>query len=552
MDAAADTLSQAGLIRATSTGVPGRLTAISRRSASCAALSAPLLLASLCAAQTRAIFNNIAGVCSGNGCVVLPVFGNSLAAQFTPATASLATDARVLVIAGGPGDTSPLFNLAIFSDVGGLPGVPVSQVATNLVAGRYPNQGIVTAPFGQPVHLDAQAPYWLVLMPATGAGLTDVDLYTGGPMTVPYAATTSTTGAGGWQIGGSSIGIATGSPTSLQFAVDGTLLPPPLAITTSSPLPNGTVGVAYSQALSATGGTPPYSGWTVDSGALPPGLSLNGSSGAISGVPTTADGEPFSFNVIVRDSAGATSPAHLFSVAIADVPSINAGGVVSAASYASGGVAPGSIASAYGIFLLSSAAAASDIPLPDSISGFSMQFAAAIAAPLYYVSGSQVNLQVPWELAGQSQTTLAATLNGQAGAPQTVGLLLFAPGIFTTNSQGSGQGAILDTSYRLVDTTNPATAGSFVLIYCTGLGAVTNQPPTGSPGLSDPLSWSATPTVTIGGVTANVQFSGLAPGFVGLYQVNAQVPAGSATGPAVPVVISVGGAESNTVTMPVQ
>ncbi len=103
-----------------------------------------------------------------------------------------------------------------------------------------------------------------------------------------------------------------------------------------------------------------------------------------------------------------------------------------------------------------------------------------------------------------------------------------------------------------MDTTNPATAGSFVLIYCTGLGAVNNQPPTGSLGLSDPLSWSAIPTVTIGGVTANVQFSGLAPGFVGLYQVNAQVPAGSATGPAVPVVISVGGAESNTVTMPVQ
>jgi uncharacterized protein (TIGR03437 family) len=58
--------------------------------------------------------------------------------------------------------------------------------------------------------------------------------------------------------------------------------------------------------------------------------------------------------------------------------------------------------------------------------------------------------------------------------------------------------------------------------------------------------------VTIGGLAANVQFSGLAPGYVGLYQVNAQVPAGSATGSAVPVVISMNGVTSNTVTMAVE
>ncbi|HTX39614.1 MAG TPA: hypothetical protein VME43_31560, partial [Bryobacteraceae bacterium] len=164
-----------------------------------------------------------------------------------------------------------------------------------------------------------------------------------------------------------------------------------------------------------------------------------------------------------------------------------------------------------------------------------------------------VNVQVPWELTGQSQTSLTGTLNNQTGAAQAVGLAAFAPAIFSQNAEGSGQGAILDTSYRLVDSSNPATAGnSVVLIYCTGLGAVTNQPPTGSPALSNPLSQSTTPTVMIGGVPADVLFSGLAPGYVGLYQVNAQVPAGAATGPAAPVVISIGGVESNTVTMAVQ
>jgi uncharacterized protein (TIGR03437 family) len=81
------------------------------------------------------------------------------------------------------------------------------------------------------------------------------------------------------------------------------------------------------------------------------------------------------------------------------------------------------------------------------------------------------------------------------------------------NGQGIGQGAILDTSYRLVDSSNPASAGSAILqIYCTGLGAVTYQPPSGSPPGGQLSQTTTTPTVTIGGVQAQVLFSGLAPG----------------------------------------
>jgi uncharacterized protein (TIGR03437 family) len=165
-----------------------------------------------------------------------------------------------------------------------------------------------------------------------------------------------------------------------------------------------------------------------------------------------------------------------------------------------------------------------------------------------------VNLQIPWELASQTETTLAATLDGQSGAGQTFSIAPFSPGIFAINSQGTGQGAILDTSYRLVDSSNPATPGTtYILIYCTGLGQVGNQPADGSPALSSPLSKTVTtPTVTVGGVPATVLFSGLAPGYVGLYQVNAQVPAGAPSGPSVPVVVSMPGADSNTVTIAVQ
>jgi len=81
-------------------------------------------------------------------------------------------------------------------------------------------------------------------------------------------------------------------------------------------------------------------------------------------------------------------------------------------------------------------------------------------APLFFADGGQVNFQVPWELAGQSQSTLAAMFGDQAGAGQTVSLAPFAPGIFSTNAQGAGQGAILNSSYAIVNPSNPATAGS--------------------------------------------------------------------------------------------
>jgi uncharacterized protein (TIGR03437 family) len=129
----------------------------------------------------------------------------------------------------------------------------------------------------------------------------------------------------------------------------------------------------------------------------------------------------------------------------------------------------------------------------------------------------------------------------------------FAPGIFTISAQGTGQGAILDTSYRLVDASNPATPGSVVVIYCTGLGAVSNQPASGYPAPIDPLAETPTkPTVTIGGATVTAEFAGLVPGLVGEYQVNAEVPSGSATGNAVAVTIAIGGVTSNIVTMAVK
>jgi uncharacterized protein (TIGR03437 family) len=236
------------------------------------------------------------------------------------------------------------------------------------------------------------------------------------------------------------------------------------------------------------------------------------------------------------------------------VPSISSGGVVNAASYAARTpVAPGSIAAVFGGFPVNSPAMAPGAPWPTDLGGLSMQFG-TVQAPLYYASGEQANLQVPWEVAGQTQSPVTAAANGQASPAQSVNLAPFAPGVFAMNGQGTGQGAILDTSYRLVDASNPAIAGStYVSIYCTGLGPVTNQPASGSASPSNPLAATTTnPTVTIGGATAQFLWAGLAPGFVGLYQVNVLVPAATPSGTAVPVVVSTGGSTSNTVTIAVK
>lgn len=236
-------------------------------------------------------------------------------------------------------------------------------------------------------------------------------------------------------------------------------------------------------------------------------------------------------------------------------PSINPGGVVNAASYAAGApVVPGSIAAVFGTFPVNTPAGAAGIPLPTSLGGISVNFGGTVPGPLFYASQLQVNVQVPWELAGQSQTTITAAAGSQTSTTQTVPLAPVSPGIFSMNSKGFGQGAILDTSYHLVDASNPATPGSsFVQIYCTGLGEVTNQPTSGAASPANPLAQTlTTPTVTIGGVPATVLFSGLAPGYVGEYQVNVQVPAAAATGDAVPVAISINGAVSNSVTMAVR
>ena len=242
-------------------------------------------------------------------------------------------------------------------------------------------------------------------------------------------------------------------------------------------------------------------------------------------------------------------------------PVINPGGLVEAAGYSARFTA-GSIVSLFGANLASTTSGASTLPLPTSLAGTSV-LVNGQAAPLFFVSATQINFQLPWETAGQAQASVAVRAGSITSSAQSIPLVASAPGLFATNSAGTGQGAIQVANTLVFAAAvgsipgaqaRPANRGEDLSIFCTGLGSVANRPLSGVPApIAPPLSTTTVmPTVTVGGLQANVTFSGLAPGFVGLYQVNVRVPDNAPSGDSVPVVITVSGAGSNTVTVAIQ
>jgi len=234
-------------------------------------------------------------------------------------------------------------------------------------------------------------------------------------------------------------------------------------------------------------------------------------------------------------------------------PAVFSGGVVNGASFAKGdAVAPGSIVSVFGSNFAAAAAGATSVPLPTSLSGVSMTIG-GLPAPLFYANGGQVNAQIPFELPANTRPQLLLTTPAALAVPETITLAANRPGIFTVNSSGTGQGAITNPQGQIVDSTAPVPAGSVVIAYCSGLGATNPAVASGAqPPAVEPLArTTAAVTATVGGLPAQVQFAGLAPQYVGLYQVNVQVPSGVATGNAVQVVLTQGGVSSNIVTIAV-
>jgi uncharacterized protein (TIGR03437 family) len=260
----------------------------------------------------------------------------------------------------------------------------------------------------------------------------------------------------------------------------------------------------------------------------------------------------------VTITARAAGYSQTFSGTIRAQPTISAGGVVDAATGTSP-IAPGSYVSIYGSNLtenFTDAVTYAPYALPLTMDGVTVSFdvpSAKISVPghLTFVSPGQINVQVPWELQGQTSAQVKVTLYGYSfGNVVTVPLADTAPQFFAGLTPGTV--AALDGNNVAVTAANPVKRGQVVQLYMNGLGPVTGGPASGEFASTTALTNTKAQdtAVTIGGQPAQVLFTGLAPSFPGLYQVNAIVPAGISAG-IVPISLTIAGATTKPLTLPV-
>lgn len=240
----------------------------------------------------------------------------------------------------------------------------------------------------------------------------------------------------------------------------------------------------------------------------------------------------FTAPAVANGKVYVTSADALYIFGLFSPPAIS---IVNAASQQTGAAAPGSLISIYGAALAQAAAGATAYPLPQSLGGASVTIG-GVAAPLLYASSGLINAQVPFET-----PTGPAPVVVNSSVSATITVASTAPGIFAAVN---GDGSVNSAS-------NPVAAGGLLAVFLTGLGAVSPAVADGAAAPLSPLSYvSAAVSATVGGQAANVAFSGLAPGYGGLYQVNVIVPQLS-TG-SYSLQITAGGAASNSLTVYVQ
>jgi uncharacterized protein (TIGR03437 family) len=219
--------------------------------------------------------------------------------------------------------------------------------------------------------------------------------------------------------------------------------------------------------------------------------------------------------------------------------------VSNAASYVSGAVSPGE-----NIVIFGSGIGPATLTLGTlsnnaftTTVGNTQVFFDNIPAPIIYARTDQTSVMVPYGVAGRTTTNIRIVYTGVQSDAIPYNVVAAAPGIYTANSSGTGQGAILNQNFSVNSSANPAAKGSVVTIYLTGEGTTS---PAGVDGRIAPADGSGLfkpllpVTATIGGENVTVEYYGTAPGIVyGVMQVNLRIPANAASGN-LPVVVRVG------------
>ncbi|HML15753.1 MAG TPA: IPT/TIG domain-containing protein, partial [Bryobacteraceae bacterium] len=350
------------------------------------------------------------------------------------------------------------------------------------------------------------------------------ETYTVSPQTLTFS----------YQIGGS-------TPATQQISVSATPNPVNFTVGTTS-----TGGWLSTDAGSGTDSTPRTINVSVNPANIPAASLVGGKSvsGTITISAPSVSASPTVVTVTVNIvAAPAPSPNTIFN-------SANINGF--------GPIAPGELITIKGSNLGPATPASYTVvnnTLSSTLGGVQVFFDATPGTPTY-VSATQINVIVPWEVAGRAQTNITVSYEGGTSAPFTYNVVSATPAFYTLNATGAGQAAALNQDYSIngpaagvivggtTIATKPASPGSEIAIYGTG-GGVTN--PGGSDGTVTPttqlypLMNASSVTATIGGQPATVYFAGAAPSLVtGVFQVNLKVPAG-VTGDTLAVALTVNG-----------
>lgn len=342
-------------------------------------------------------------------------------------------------------------------------------------------------------------------------------------------------------------GLGSVDAAALAAAWSGAAIPLPpaqpqshfsLSLLTSLSAPSANDVVFLIATVTSTNGVTPSGVVTFQAGATVVGSALlTGSAGtATATVPVNAAQLPAGSQTVTATYAQA--PSASVTIAVKTTGS-GSGAVPSVAAMVNGasllpGFAPGGIVTVFGSQLAISAGVASSVPLPVLMAGVAATVN-GVAAPLYYVSPGQLNIQIPYEIPSGILATLEINNNGRVTS-QTFRVAAAAPGIFTDASGAPVPGV-------------RGAPGQIVTLYVTGTGPVSPAVATGgapAPGTaiaSLPQLLTSPLTVTVGGKTAALTFAGIPPGEVGAAQINYQIPSGIAPG-VQPVVVTIGGVAS--------
>lgn len=243
------------------------------------------------------------------------------------------------------------------------------------------------------------------------------------------------------------------------------------------------------------------------------------------------------------DRAGNLLRRHVQLPVPGPTPVATAAGIVNAASFQSGPIAPGELITLYGTNIGPANLTLFTLPptnlFPTLVGDTSILFD-GVPAPIYYSSAGQTSVFVPYALAGRSSTQLVIVYQGRASAPLTVPVVAAAPALFSANQSGRGPGAILNQDASLNTTANPAAKGSIVILYGTGEGQTLPAGVDGQVALTVFPKPLLNASVSIGGQNAEVAYAGAAPGLVaGVFQINVKIPEDAPSG-ALPVVVRFG------------